>query len=419
MRWLAACFGLGLLAASPAAAESLQAMIDAAADGAEIAPPAGVYDGPVRITRPVVINGSAGVVIDGNGKGTVVTLESDKATLKNLTIRNSGRLHNQVDAGLRIKGSNNVIRDVKVENSLFGIDLTQANDNILRRNHVTSKDMPLELRGDSIRLWYSNGNKLESNVIEDSRDFVVWYSKDNVIKDNRIRRGRYGIHFMYAHVNHVLDNEIADCVVGVFLMYSNDIELRRNRILRSWGASGMGVGFKETSGAVLTGNAIIGNATGIYVDTSPWDPEATNEFADNTIAYNGIGIEFLTDWKNNNFSRNALLSNFTQVSVKGGGTAKSEGWHGNFWDDFAGFDKDGDGKGDSPYEIYTYADRLWMDRPYASFFRGGLALAALDFVERLAPFTEPRLLMSEPAPLYDMPNSAPAADAGSLAEVTQ
>lgn len=408
-----------LLWLTPATAESLQAMIDAAPEGAEIAPPAGTYDGPLNISKAIVLDGSAGVIIDGQNKGTVVTLEADKATIKNLTIRNSGRLHNQVDAGLRVKGSNNIIRDVRVENSLFGIDLSQANNNILRRNHVSSKDMPLELRGDSIRLWYSNANKLESNVIEDSRDFVVWYSQDNIIKDNRIRRGRYGIHFMYSHVNHVTGNEIADCVVGAFLMYSNDIELRDNRILRAWGASGMGVGFKETSGAVLTGNAIIGNATGIYVDTSPWDPETTNEFENNTLAYNGIGLEFLADWKGNNFHRNAFVSNFTQIAVKGGGTAKEEGWHGNFWDDYAGFDQNGDGKGDSPFEIYTYADRLWMDRPYASFFRGGLALATLDFVERLAPFTEPRLLMSETEPLYDMPQAAPEAEAGSVPEMTQ
>jgi len=78
-----------------------------------------------------------------------------------------------------------------------------------------------------------------------------------------------------------------------------------------------------------------------------------------------------------------------------------EGWNGNHWDDYAGFDKNADGVGDVPYEIYNYADRLWMEVPHASFFRGGFALAALDFVERLAPFSEPRLLMRESAPLMN------------------
>ncbi|MDF1618928.1 nitrous oxide reductase family maturation protein NosD [Pseudothioclava nitratireducens] len=384
-----------------AQAGALQDMIDAAPDGAEIVLPAGVHEGPIVITHPVVIDGQGAAVIDGGGTGTVVTIETNGVTLKNLTIRNSGRLHNKVDAGLRIHGSFNVIRDVRIENSLFGMDLTQASNNVLRRNYISSKDMPLEMRGDSVRIWYSNDNIFEQNHIEHSRDFVIWYSEGNKIRDNRIQHGRYGIHFMYAHENFVEDNEISDCVVGIFLMYANDIRVTGNQILRAWGASGMGVGFKETSGAVVEDNKILGNAIGIYLDPSPWDPDKTNEFHRNHIAYNGVGVEFHTDWVGNNFSQNNFRSNFTQVSVRGRGTALREGWHGNHWDDFAGFDRDGDGIGDSPYEVYNYADRLWMDLPPAQFFRGGIALSALDFVERLAPFTEPRLLVREAAPVVE------------------
>lgn len=393
---------IGLLA-GPAAAGPLQEMIDAAADGATIAPPAGVYGEHLMITRSVVLDGSAGVVIDGGGKGTVVEIAADGVTLKGVTIRNSGRLHNALDAGLRVKGDFNVIKDVLIEDALFGIDLHQADNNIIRRTTIVSKAMPLELRGDSVRLWYSHDNTLEDNTIHDARDFVVWYSGHNTIRRNTIRNGRYGVHFMYAHDNVMLDNSVEDCVVGVFLMYSNDVEVRGNRLLRSWGASGMGVGFKEASGAVIAGNDIIGNATGIYVDISPYDPEATNRFEDNRIAYNGIGVEFHTDWQGNVFAGNAFLSNFTQIAVRGAGTALRESWLGNYWDDFAGFDRDGDGHGDSPYEIYNYADRIWMEVKDAAFFRGGLALEALDFVERLAPFSEPLLLVKEDKPLTAMP----------------
>lgn len=391
-----------------ALADTLQERVDAAPDGAEIVLEPGTHKGPLIIRRPVVIDGQGQAVIDGGGQGTVVTLETDGATLKNLTIRNSGRLHNKVDAGLRIKGNFNVIRDVRIENSLFGLDMTQASNNVLRRNYISSKDMPLEMRGDSVRIWYSNDNIFEKNHIEHSRDFVIWYSQGNRIQDNRIQHGRYGIHFMYAHDNFVERNEISDCVVGVFLMYANDIVVRGNQILRAWGASGMGVGFKETSGATVEDNLILGNAVGIYLDPSPWDPDKTNEIHRNQIAYNGIGMEFHTDWVGNNISQNNFLSNFTQVSVRGRGTALREGWNGNHWDDYAGLDRNGDGVGDTPHEIYMYADRLWMDLPPAAFFRGGLALAALDFIERLAPFSEPRLLVREPAPLIDPVDHAAA-----------
>ncbi len=394
---------LAVVFATPAMAGPLQDMIDATPDGGDVVPPSGVYVEQITIDRNIVLDGREGVIIDGGNTGTVVTMTATGATLKNVTIRNSGRLHNKVDAGLRISGDFNVIRDVVIEGSLFGVDMTQASNNVLRRIHVSSKDMPLELRGDSVRIWYSNDNTFEDNIIEDSRDIVIWYSSGNVLRDNKIRRGRYGIHFMYAHENTVERNEISDCVVGVFLMYANNITVQDNQILRAWGASGTGIGFKESSGAKILRNDLIGNATGVYLDPSPWDPDLDNTFADNTIAYNGIGIEFHTDWTGNHFQRNAFVSNFTQISVRGRGTALREGWEGNYWDDYAGFDRDADGQGDVPYEIYNYADRIWMEIPNASFFRGGLALAALDFVERLAPFSEPRLLIREEISLMDPP----------------
>ena len=391
---------LAILFAGPAAAERLQALVDATPEGGEIVLEAGkVYEGPVVIDHPVVIDGQGSAVIDGGSVGTVVTIAADGVTLKNLTIRNSGRLHNALDAGLKVKGNYNVVRDVRIENCLFGIDLSQASSNVFRRNYISSKAMPLEMRGDSVRIWYSNDNLFEENHVEHARDIVIWYSKGNVMRGNRIQHGRYGIHFMYANANEVVGNEISDCVVGVFLMYANDITIRDNQILRAWGAAGMGIGFKETSGAVIEDNLILGNAIGIYLDPSPWDPDKTNEFHRNEISYNGIGVQFHTEWQGNHFSENNFRSNFTQISVRGRGNALKESWEGNHWDDFAGFDHDGDGIGDTPYEIYNYADRLWMDLPPAAFFRGGFALAALDFVERLAPFTEPELLVREQGPV--------------------
>jgi len=392
---------IAILLAGHVSAGALQDMINATADGAELTPPAGVYSERITINRNIVLDGHKGVVIDGGGEGTVVIIEANGATLKNLTIRNSGRFFTNIDAGVHIQGNYNVLRDLRIEGTLFGINMKQSNNNVIRRVTIDPANTPLQMRGDSLRVWYSNDNVFEDNTIRNARDFVIWYSNGNMIRNNTIRDGRYGVHFMYAHNNIVKNNEISDCVVGIFLMYANDITVLGNKVLRSWGASGVGIGFKESSGATIVGNDFIGNAKGIYLDPSPWDPEKPNRFEDNIIAYNGVGVDFLNDWTGNNFTGNSFLSNFTQISVSGRGTAMREGWNGNHWDDYAGFDKNADGVGDVPYEIYNYADRLWMEVPHASFFRGGFALAALDFVERLAPFTEPRLLMRESAPLID------------------
>ncbi len=406
---------------APAWAGALQDMIDAAPDGAEIVPPAGVYTEQITVDRQMVIDGRNGVIIDAQGQGSIVTLTATGATLRNLTLRNSGRLHNKVDAGIKmIEADFNVVKDVVIENALFGIDMNQSDNNVFRRIHVSSKDMSMGLRGDSMRIYYSNNNKVEDSLIEEARDIVIWYSEGNLFRRNEVRNSRYGIHFMYAHKNTVEDNEIYDNVVGVFLMYANDTVVRNNKILRAWGASGVGVGFKESSGAIIEGNDIVGNATGIYLDPSPWDPDLTNQFTENVIAYNGIGVEFHTEWKGNHFQKNAFMSNFTQISVRGRGTAMKESWNGNYWDDYAGFDNDSDRVGDVPYEIYNYADRIWMEVPPAQFFRGGLALATLDFVERLAPFSEPKLLLREQTSLMDKPErTAPKKKTKSALEMLQ
>jgi len=161
----------------------------------------------------------------------------------------------------------------------------------------------------------------------------------------------------------------------------------------------VGIGFKETSDVEIVGNEILYSATGLHLDVSPFQPDTTNRIYGNLIAYNGIGIQFLNDWQGNEFADNLLKGNLTQVAVLGGKTAKRNEWRGNYWDDYGGFDRDGDGVGDSPYDKYAYADRLWMDVPAARFFKGTPMLEVLDFLERLAPFTAPELLLRDEAPL--------------------
>ncbi len=378
---------------------SFQALVDATKENETLVPPPGTYSGPVSIERSIAIDGQGAVVIDGGGKGSVIYLDSDGVTLKGLRLTNSGDSHNDIDSGIQVRGNFNVIKDNVIDNTMFGIDLGQAENNIIRRNHISSKPVEMGVRGDAIRLWYSFNNKITDNIIRDSRDTVVWYSKDNLIARNDARGGRYSLHFMYAQHNEVIENHYEGNQVGIFLMYSDSVEIRGNYIANSLGPTGMGVGFKETSDVDVTDNQILYCATGLYLDVSPYDPEATNRITGNLIAFSGIGIQFLNDWKGNILENNRFKGNITQVTVGGGKTAKRNHWKGNYWDDYEGFDRDRDGVGDRPYELYGYADRLWMDVPYAQYFKGSPVLEVLDFLERLAPFSEPDMLLRDEKPL--------------------
>lgn len=378
---------------------SLQEMVDATEPNQELVLPPGTYAGPIIITKPITLDGQGKAIIDGGGKGSVITLKTNGATLKGLNLTNSGDSHNDIDSGVLVRGDFNVVKDNHIYNTLFGVDLQQSSNNIVKNNRISSKDVELGVRGDAIRLWYSYNNKVTDNVIRHSRDTVVWYSKDNLIARNDARDGRYSLHFMYSHYNEVVDNYYENNSVGIFLMYSNGMHIKNNYIAHAIGPTGIGIGFKETSDVLISGNQILYCALGMYLDVSPQDPDATNLIVNNLVAYSNVGVNFLNDWQGNILRNNRFKGNITQVTVSGSGkTANRNLWEHNFWDDYEGFDRDGDGIGDTPYELYSYADRLWMDVPAAQFFKGSPVLEVLDFLERLAPFSEPNMLVRDMKP---------------------
>jgi nitrous oxidase accessory protein len=384
---------------SLAAHPSLQKLVDATEENGTLIPPPGTYSGPVIIDSPMTIDGQGKVTIDNGGKGTVILLDTDGATIKDLHLTNSGESANDLDSGVQVRGNYNVIKDNVIDDCLFGVDLQQSNNNIVRRNSISSKlHLGLGQKGDSVRLWYSFNNKILDNSTINVRDMVVWYSADNTIARNTGSDGRYSLHFMYSRYNLVEDNVYNNNTVGIFLMYSDGVIVRNNKITHASGPTGIGIGFKETSDLTIENNQILYCASGLYLDLSPFQPDTTNKFTNNLIAYNGIGIRFLNDWQGNTFRKNQLSGNLTQIVVSGRGTANRNIWEGNYWSDYEGFDEDNNGVGDKPYELYTYADRLWRDAPYAQFFKGSPLLETIDFLERLAPFTEPELLVRDKSP---------------------
>ncbi len=376
----------------------LQPLIDNAEEGSTLLLEPGSYAGPVLIDKPLILDGQGKVTIDAGGKGSVIVVGTDGAVIRNLHLTNSGESHNDIDSGVQVRGNFNVISDNVIDNCLFGVDLQQSENNIVRRNRISSKPFELGTRGDAIRLWYSFDNKVTDNIISDSRDTVVWYSANNTIARNTSYDSRYSLHFMYSRYNLVEDNRYYNNTVGVFLMYSDGVVLRNNYIAHASGSTGVGIGFKETSDVTVEGNKILYCASGLYIDISPFQPDTINTFNNNLIAYNGIGIRFLNDWEGNEFRGNRFIDNLTQVVVSSGKTASRNIWEGNHWSDYEGFDEDHDGVGDTPYELYVYADRLWQDVPYAQFFKGSPVLEVMDFLERLAPFTEPRILVRDEHP---------------------
>jgi nitrous oxidase accessory protein len=382
-------------------ASVLQEAIDNAPAGSILKLPAGIYKGKITIDKPISIIGKEdGVIIDGEGKGTVITTKGSYITLKNLKILNSGDQHQNIDAAIKMNdGKQCEVSDCIIDDCLFGIDLQMISNSIISNNKITSKAVGLGLRGDGLRLWYSNDNIIRDNSLIKSRDMVVWYSHGNLIEKNLGMWNRYSLHFMYAGKNIVKNNTYKFNSVGIFFMYSQDTIATGNVIQSSLGATGMGIGLKDVSNFTIKNNTVLYCAQGLYIDRSPFEPDTHNWLIGNKVLYNAEAMHFHSLSENNVIKENVIMGNIEDIvnDSRGSKTNENEIVN-NYWDNYIGFDRDGDNLGDTPHRVYQYADQLWVYNPNVKFFYGSPVISLLNFLAKLAPFTKPIFLLEDEKP---------------------
>ncbi|CAN5881655.1 nitrous oxide reductase family maturation protein NosD [soil metagenome] len=381
------------------AGQDVQRAIDEAGDGAVCLGP-GLHAGPIVLTRGVTVWGSSAAILRAARPGTVIEIRGAGARVLGLTIDGRGGRFYSTDAAILAASSRDVrIEGVTVVGAVFGFVVEQcARVEILHNPIRGSQDPAMGLRGDTLRIWETRDARVEGNDLEDGRDFLIWYSRKSAIVGNRIRGGRYGLHFMDSHDSKVLGNQILDPIVGVFAMYSRGLEIRDNVIAGALGAAGMGVGAKESGNLEIVGNHLIRDASGIYLDTSPMQPLDKVRIERNQLRLDDRAIVFHASGHRVSIIDNDFADNQIQVAVDGGGDAMDVTWRGNYFDDYAGYDLDGDGIGDVAYEEHALSNELTSSHPELALFRGTPALALVDAAAHLDPMYVRKPLLSDPAP---------------------
>jgi len=391
---------------------ALQSVVDDASPGAVLCLSPGVYPAPLEIASRLTLLGPATAVIRSNGSGTTLHVSADSVVLEGFTVDGSGRRYDKMDAGVYVHGIGVTVHGLTVRDALFGIIVEQSDDVTVADNHVTGlADLPVGIRGDGIRLWEVRHSQVTGNQLEDSRDILAWYSPGNRIAGNTVRRSRYATHFMYSDDCVVEDADYQDNIVGVFVMYSRGVTLRRNLIGDNAGADGMGLGVKESGNLMVEGNRFIHDSRCLYLETSPFREGDSVLVRGNTFAACTSAVTFHSSQHDNAFVDNTFEGNQTQVAVEGRGTAQEVSWGGNYFDDYQGYDLDGDGLGDVPYELRSFSERLVAGHPQLAFLRGTVALGLLDLAARVFPLLQPETLLVDPHPRMTAPATASLASA--------
>lgn len=377
--------------------------IAAASEGDTVEVRAGVYRERIRIDRPITLVARGEVVLDGGGSGDIVEITAPGVTLRGFTIRNTGIDLDQENAAVRVLAGRAVIEGNVLEDILFGIDLRDAPDSMVRGNTIGGKSLDIARRGDGLRLWRSDRTVIEGNVIHDGRDAILWYSTGVVVRGNRAHGCRYGLHLMFSDDVTITGNEFSNNSVGIYLMYSTGVELTENRLLRNRGPSGYGIGLKETDRFSIRGNLVVGNRAGAYIDGSPFTDRQPGEFTHNTFAYNDVGIIFLPSARGNELVDNNFIDNIDQVAVAGRGSLDGnsfwKGDRGNFWSDYTGYDQNEDGIGDFVHESQTLFENMMDRRPVLRLFLFSPAQQAIEFIGRAVPAVRPEPKFIDEVPL--------------------
>lgn len=122
--------------------------------------------------------------------------------------------------------------------------------------------------GYGIGVWRSGDLLVDENLVQQNTEYGIWVAESDrlVIEKNTVRRNDQGIGIGFAHGAWVSQNEIVGNRVGVVNAFSDDAQIRDNRVAH--GTDGVFV--REASGVRAADNEVADHSgTGIAFDSSP------------------------------------------------------------------------------------------------------------------------------------------------------
>ena len=368
-------------------AGALAAAIAAAEPGATLALAPGTHQGGVEIATPrLTLDCAGGAVIDGGGRGSVITVTAPGVTLRGCTIRGSGDRHEEINAGVTLTtgATGAVVAGNTLRNNLYGVDIHGARDALVRANTIIGGDSPrMNRRGNGVYVWNAPGATVIGNDIRRGRDGIFTNtSRNNLFANNMFRDLRFAVHYMYTQNSTVRGNVSIGNDLGYAIMFSQNVTVEGNA---SIGDRDHGVMLNYANGGAMRGNYVRGAEKCTFIYNSHG-----NRIAGNRFEGCAIGVHFTAGSEGNPITGNAFIGNRQQVKYVGSKWVDwSEGGRGNYWSDHAGFDLNKDTIADAPYRPNDVMDRVLWTQPAARLLIGSPVMGLVRWAQRAFPATLP------------------------------
>jgi nitrous oxidase accessory protein len=361
--------------------QSLQQTIDAAQGGDVIEIERGFYTGNFRVDKPLTLRGIGRPTLSGAQHGDTVRVTATDVVIEGLIVRDSGDSLKDQNAGIYIyPGAHRaVVRHCDLTYNLFGLWIEKANDVLIEANLITGKrEYNSSQRGNGVQLYNTTGARIIGNNISFVRDALyVDVSHQAVFRGNKLHHSRYGSHYMNSYHNLWEDNDSYYNRGGLALMEVRDQVVRNNR---AWGNSDHGIMLRTLQDSVIENNVVAGNARGFFI----YDVGYVT-LKNNLVVDNHVGVHLSAGSIHNVVEGNDFIANREQVRYVG---AKDQVWgaqSGNHWDNYLGWDRDGNGMGDVRYEANDVVDRLTYRFPHVKLLLASPAVQALRLVAQQFP----------------------------------
>ena len=341
----------------------------------------GMYRVNLLIDKPLTLRGLDRPTLSGGNEGDTIRVTSPDVVIEGLIVRDSGDSLKHQNAGIYLyPGAHRaIVRRCDLTYNLFGLWIEKANDVLIEHNTITGKrEYGSSQRGNGIQLYNTKGARIFHNNISFVRDALyVDVSHHAVFRGNRLHHSRYGTHYMNSYHNLWEDNDSYYNRGGLALMEVRDQVVRGNR---AWGNSDHGIMLRTLQDSVIEDNIVAGNSRGFFI----YDVEYI-KLNRNLVVDNVVGVHLAAGSTRNEVEGNDFISNREQVRYVG---ARDERWGtkgGNHWSNYVGWDRDGDGRGDVPYEANDMVDRLTWRYPAIKLLLASPAVQALRLVGQQFP----------------------------------